>query len=481
MKSALLNRYYFEIGIDEFSLPPGMDNAVHSIEVIENAALLTPQVRIVINDSNNVLRGEMNLSEDNKIGVVMAVNEVDNAKVNYFRMFNERGGVVTEGHSFTIHGLLDAPKFTKGIETKAYEGTSGSVLQQVLSQCGIRVETLGTDDDQVWINPGLTRNRFVQQVIDHSYVSVSAFPRLGLEADKRGRVIDVMRQLNNPTSILTYGDTEKLGGDYSISTIAQSDDGGLLGSWTGYGYDLYDPRLDGKLMKSDGVRLQTDGGYAPLNVQTYNDIKAARKDYAPQDCGNVHARYWQAYHANMRKAALFTQGLRVVVNATTDIRLFDCVEVRFAEMHMRNIQRDDPMNKTRGGNYVVTAKKRMIKGAQYAEMFLLKRVAVNNQGKTELLSQDGRGSPTPTEVDQGEGGKSKWTYVTENRLADPKDHCFDIVDEEVMPTPNDSTDWDDVVDWTDENPLEHGPYERAHTGKHGVVLHRARDTDPPQR
>ena len=50
-----------------------------------------------------------------------------------------------------------------------------------------------------------------------------------------------------------------------------------------------------------------------------------------------------------------------------------------------------------------------------------------------------------------------------------------------MPTPTDSTDWDNPQCWTDSYSKNNGPYEVAKTGKVGVVKKRATDTDPEPR
>lgn len=485
MTAALSDNYYSTFKIDGWGFPAGLPNLQASIEIIENSSFAVPCVALTLVDPKNLLEKELNLSDDNLIEVAMARDSKDNPKPEFFRFFSKRSGVAAEGYSHTIYGIYDAVPFTKGIEIKSWKDTSSNVLRSLLGSIGFRIGSQwdDTSDSQVWINPGINRSAFAQSLVRHSFKDENGLMRLAITSEGEARFIDVLAALTKKEKYtIVYGDSKALKGDYSTMQLKFGTSGGILGSWTGYGYDLFESRLDGKVMKSDGVALQLDGPFTPFNSDTYDSIKAVRKDYAPHDCGNVHDAYWQAFHANTRKSAMFTQTVRLIIDQTTEMNVLDVVNLRLAQMDMNIDGRRDPIDESRGGKYIITAKKKLIRGTKYSEAFLLHRLAVNLPGKATLLATDGnRGSPSPTPQPQDKAGKSEWTYEKEKRYADKKDGCRDIVDEECMPTGTDSTDWDTPQDWTDAGGKRAGgAYELALTGKVGEVKKRKRDTDPPK-
>lgn len=483
--TSLIGQVAAEVLIDGHALPEQMTSAIRSIKIVENSKYLFPMVEIEIADIYNILKDELALTEENKISITLANTQGDDKETSHFRAGKIKSSPADTGFIYRIPGILDAPQYTKGIKMKSYKGSSSTVLKKVLREAGLKISKKfkDTSDDQVWINPGLTVSTFVQQTVNHAFLSQTALLRFGVTSRGYARFVDMFELLNQKAEhILVYGDKIKHKGDYMIKDLQQQSVGGFFGGWVGYGYNVFEPRLDGKVMKSDGVALDLKGNYTPLNRDSYDKIDAVRQDYVPAQSGNTHDNYWAAYHGNLRKAAMFTQGAKILIEEFTDIELFDVVDIKMPPMQFRGMKdRQDNAEVASGGTYVVVAKQRVIKGTKYAEFFSLLRLAINVSGKSKLLSDAGRGSPTPTPIKQEDDGKPTWTYETEARYADPKDGCFDIVDEECMPTGTDSTDWDTPQHWTDGFAEKNGPYEVALTEKVGEVKKREKDTDPPSK
>lgn len=487
MTASIQDKFTVSVSVDGTPIPRSMPNAVATVEVIENSAMGPPQARVHLIDPKNVLENELNLSEDNKVVVMMARNIDDGAQPLHFRLFRKKSGVSAEGYGHQLYCLVDAPGLVRGIENKSWKKPSSDVIKDVLTQSGLTIDQEAwesTNDKQVWINPGITKIAFVNQLIAHSFKSETGLMQLGIQAERTCRFRDVFSVLQQgDAKVVVYGSPRYVReADYVTKQVKFGTAGGFLASYVGYGYDVWDSRPDGKLMKSDAVSLQMSGGFAPMNQEAYEAVSAVRKDYTPNSAGNEHDKYWQAYHANIRKRALFTQSAVIIIERTTTIQILDPVELRLTPMDMNIEGRKDAIDQSRGGRYYVLAKKRIIRGTKYAELFLLQRMSVNMQGSATLVSGDtGRGSPTPTPQDQEKAGQSEWTYEKESRYSDPKDGVHDIIDEEVMPTPTDSTDWDNPQCWTDGYGAKNGPYEVAKTGKVGVVKKRETDTDPEPR
>lgn len=487
MSTAIQDNFVVDVSIDGTPIPKALPNAIGTVEVIENSELGPPQALVHLLDPKNVLINELNLTDDNKVSITIARNASDGARPLNFRLFRKKSGVTAEGYGHQLYCLLDAPGLTKGIDRKSWKLPSSDVLRNVLTQAGLQIDGNGwesTGDQQVWINPGISRMAFVNQLIAHSYKADTALMRLGIRAEGFCRFKDVFAAVSSgPAKVIAYGSPKYIrNADYVTKQIKMGTTGGFLSSYVGYGYDVWDSRVDGKVMKSDAISLQMSGAFAPMNQEAYDAVSAVRQDYVPNSGGNEHDKYWQAYHANLRKKALFTQTVAVIIERTTQINVLDAVELRLSPMDMGVEGRKDAIDQSAGGRYYVTAKKRIVRGTKYAELLLLLRMSVNLQGSTRLVVADtGRGSPTPTPQDQGKAGKSEWTYEKESRYSDPKDGVADIIDEEVMPTPTDSTEWDNPQCWTDGYGAKNGPYEVALTGKVGVVKKRPTDTDPEPR
>lgn len=481
--SALHENFNASFTIDGWSLPTGQPNVIVSMEVIENVAFAVPMLKLDIMDNINVLQDELRTSSDNLIEVVLSRSTDDRTNPIKFRLFTPRQSPAAEGYHHVLYAMYDCVPYTRGTQVKSWKDTSSNVLKSVLGDCGLTVpnDFSSTDDKQVWVNPGLTRQIYARQLVSSGFKSAEAIMRLGVTCDGEARYVDVAEKLKSPTRTIAYGDDVAFKADYTSHQLRMGSSGGFLDSWVGHGYNMFDPRLDGKMMKSDGIALSVDG-LAPLNMDTYGSVGAVRQDYLPFECGNTHKKYWQANHSNLRKSALLNQNVKLIIEGFTDIQLLDCVKLIYSSMDF-NMDRADSIEQAHGGNYIVSAKKRVVRGNKYAEIFLLHKVGVATEGKATLVSDDSsKGKPEPSEYTQGDVGKSEWSYEKENRYSDPKDGCFDIIEEEVMPTSERSTkDWDDPEHWTDQNGKGDSPFELAKTEKRGEVKSRKRDTDPPKR
>ena len=469
--------FYISIWIDNEPLPAPWPAAVTDLKIMESQGIL-PMLKFTINDDQNRLVSEFHLGDHNQFSFMLGTSVDRHSERLYFRTFNIKRQQLNEGFQYSITGHLDAPKLTKGAESWSKEGTSSEILKSLCSELGLQPDDekwLETADKQVWINPGISWTRWIQQVQRHSYKDTLALPQLFIQADKLCRFVDMMGALNEKPPFertLGLGHYKALKTRFLVMDLGDKNVGGFYGAWIGYGYDLHDMRLDGKQYHSTAVAIDVDG-YLPLETSAYSSIQTARREYVPNQCGNTHENWWAAYHANLRKSSLFTQEVLALVYDYTDLKLGDSVELKVMGMELQTVDPvDDPAPAARNGVYVLVGKTRRIMNNKYAEGLVLRRLQFREQGKQTMV-EDGRGSPSPEPVDRENLGVSQWTYETEARYQDPKDGCRDIVDEEPLPTTVDSTDWDTPSNFTD------SPYEWAITGKVSQVLSRAKDTRPP--
>lgn len=479
---------YIEVAFDGYTFPPGTVNVFESVELIENVVSLVPMVRIKINDEDNWLQNEMALTDQNRITVTIKRDGSDSVDTRVFSLFKLDSQPYAHGFSTVILGTLDAAKWIQDTEVKGYKDkTATDVLKEVIgaAQLSPDSEFDDTSDKMTWLNPGLTRASFAQQVVNHCFKQDDALIRMAVLGNGTVRLVDVFGLLmKGPKYKLVYGNEQDAEGDFFVRSVRFKNTHGFVNSWASYGYQVFEPTLDGKLMYSDGIKVALDGQYAPFNRETYESVELSRYDYAPNECGNTYPEYWHNGHNNFRKSLLFTQRADVMIYEVTGIQLLDVVELTVADM-----QPGDEVGRVRGGKYIVAGKKCIVKGGHYAEALMLMRLAHNEAGFSKLLRGDGKGQAgrqeEPQEGPTKDGGESDWTYVNENRenLSDKDgnliDGCENIVDEEVMPTPTDSTTFDEVEDFTDDNKERHGPYRVALTEKRGEVKEREKDTDGP--
>ena len=167
----------------------------------------------------------------------------------------------------------------------------------------------------------------------------------------------------------------------NIREFSPSSSSGFMNSWVNYGYTSIEDTLVGETIAHSGISLKTDAGLPVINADVSSSMQSTRKDYVPQDCGNCHPKYWSSYNNNIRMLGLFSQKVVFLVDTQTDLRPLDCIQ-----LNLYNGATGKSLSYS--GKYIIGAKKRVIKGTKYAELFEVYRPTVPKQGTTNLVSDE---------------------------------------------------------------------------------------------
>jgi hypothetical protein len=382
---SLDGQIFAEIKIDDLDLPSGLPNFLEEMSIIENVAGV-PVLTMTVNDSEGIISENIPLTDSNKISVVLAtdLNELEENKYMDFRLFNWKGIQHQKGFRYSLNAIYDNHKFITEVLSKSYTGSSDYVLQQLAEHCGL--DFVGSDsciDSQTWLNFSDTLSTFARKVCQHSFIQNGC---MSTTITAQGDLIykDIIKAINGEEdsvfdSSMSDEDT------FLIQEFSPSSSAGFMNAWLNYGYISVEDFLTGENQVYDAVTLtSTSGGSAVINQDITDSIKAVRRDYIIQDCGNTHSKYWKTYHNNLRILGLFSQRVVFLVDKMTNLSPLDVVK-----LNIINPNTGKPT--TYSGKYIIGAKKTMIKGTKYAEIFEVYRNTVPNAGNSRLSSAEPSG------------------------------------------------------------------------------------------
>jgi hypothetical protein len=377
---SLENQLYVDLKIDDKDIPTGLPNFLSELSVIENVAGV-PVLSMVINDGEGVISESLPFTEGNKISIIAATSmkELSENRSLDFRLFNWKAVQYQNGFRYKISAIFDNNNYVNEVISKAYTGSSNYVLSEIAKVC--KLDFVGQDsclDSQTWLNFSDTLATFSRKVVQHSFVQNGC---MAMAISSVGDLIykDIIKAINGEpdcsfdSSVPDYENNIFLLQEYSPSSSA-----GFMNSWLNYGYTAVEDFLSGESAVYDAVTLtSTSGGSAVVNQEMSSSIKATRKDYIIQDCGNTHSRYFKTYHNNLRILALFSQKMIFLVDQITNLIPLDVV-------HLNILNGNSGRPTIFSGKYIIGAKKTLIKGTKYAEIFEVYRNTVPNQGTTNL-------------------------------------------------------------------------------------------------
>jgi hypothetical protein len=380
---SLDSQLYADIKIDGKNIPANIPNFVSELTIIENVAGI-PVMSAVLNDEHAILCDEFPLTDSNRFTISVGTSMQD-LKENCsfdFRLFNWAANQFQNGFKYKINAMYDNPKYTTAITAKAYKGNSTYVLSQIANHCGL--DFIGTQnclDNQTWLNLNDNLAIFAKKVVQHSYYQNGCMC-LALSANGNLIYKDIIGALNGEAvaEFNSHDDSPTSGFEtvYLLREYAPSSSAGFMNAWLNYGYTIIEDFLNGSTESYSSTTLTSScGGSAVINKDVCSSIKTSRKEYTIQDAGNTHPYYWKAYHHNLRILSLFSQRFVFLVDRVTNVEPLDVISLRIL-----NVTTGNPT--AFSGKYIVGAKKTIIKGTKYAEIFEVYRNTYPKQGSLNL-------------------------------------------------------------------------------------------------
>lgn len=378
---SLDNQLFMEIKIDDKDIPTSLVNFLKQAYVIENVGFQAPALVLELNDSIGVFSNTIPITDGNKITITLG-DSPSSLKENYsmdFRVFSWSAKQYQEGLTYTIHCIFDNYAYIKNVKQMALKGPSQDVIKTIAEDCNI--DFICTDqcsDTQTWLNFSDTLAMFASNIAKHS-LSPKGCMVLALTAVNDLLYVDIVKALaSDAEAVFTSGELTNEA-SFLIREFSISSDAGFYNSWLNYGYIGVEDLLTGVSKEYRGLEYTTFDGLLPINSDVSESIQSVRKDYYPQDCGNTHSKYWLAKNNNIRILGLFSQKIVILVDKATNISLLAVVEVK-----LFNTATHEPLKYS--GKYIVGAKKTLIKGTKYAEIFELYRPTVPLKGTASLAS-----------------------------------------------------------------------------------------------
>lgn len=361
-----------------------------SLKIVSTIDSYIPTMELDLPDTVNFFTERITLADGLPIKIQLGTSEDDvqvyKFRVHKFQEYKENGASF-----YRIIGYYDVPQFFLATGNKPFRGTSNSVMQQLAQQNGLEFEGDGSSDNQVWLPRNDRFCVFAQKTMVHAWASDSSLFKLAVTPTGKMRYRDVFK-FDPGAKMPTFVNTDEKPGKGMFqmkdnSSVSRSGNNNIQGG--GYGHRLVTQRLESEFQKTkEKVKFRRLMPKLEVSKEVRGILKATpgspgvlHTEFAPIDCGNVHAKYWEAEYQNKRLARLFSLGARLLVEVPTGVEVLE--PVRYMPQYMPGVSEADVKEQAQGV-YVVTAKAITVQMANYFESFELYTTgSASDPGRTE--------------------------------------------------------------------------------------------------
>lgn len=287
-----------------------------------------------------------------------------------YSLFKAAQGFNAEFGTFTLSAYLAAGhQYLMERVSKSYAGNASDVVSAVMSEAGMQATVISTTDSQTWRAENLTRAEFLhRQVLPSCYPGADACAMAGV-SDLTGRftMVDLMQAVTQPPRY-KIANVPIDGMDYFAVQSKYYNNSGFMNKLGGYGYET---RARNMVTATTDTydQVQVRKSQSALNVAT-DLLTTAHVAIPTLFIGNDHVNVHRATHQNARIAGTFTNFLDLLVRQTTQVDLFDVVEV--------TIRTPAGADSVASGRYVCIGRARAFNHREYAEKLCLVSNSVNN-------------------------------------------------------------------------------------------------------
>lgn len=392
------DRIFVSLKIDGQELPYA--NLLH-VTLTEGNGALVPAFQIDLADPTSLLSNSDVLTEGNTVDILISRSHTDTQAVHRkYRVFSPKRENNALNPTLSVVGILNTPLYITASKIEAFKGNSDVALRELAQKCGLRYsgpadfngKTLA--DQQTWLNVCKNRASFAQDVARHGWADDHSGMGLTLTSLGELRYRNLTDVINTPASKIKFvfyhsampssDDVERKG--YVVRQVHDRSVAGVMSNWVNYGNTRVQNSLTGESVVMDKLAVKLPGPYLPINADVSGTVGRARVDYAPIDCGNVHAKYQTAFYQNMRIRALFSERLSLLVNDVTEVELYEPVIYRQADADISAPIKNSDI-------YMVVGKTVAMRGGiHYAERIELARMSLTMKGNADLQKPGSFGS-----------------------------------------------------------------------------------------
>lgn len=364
-----------------------------SITATEGNGALVPAIKISLTDPTSAFSSSNAITEGNEIEITFAKSFSDNqVRPRKYRIFGPDRGNQPYNTSVDIVGVLNVPKYISKSSIESYNGTSEDVLAQLAGKSGMTfsgpssIDGRKPNDKQKWLNVCRSRATFAMDVVKHSWIDAHSGMSAALTSYGELRYRDLLALINTPIDKIQFvfthnalaSSTDSKKRSYIVKEARDRSTAGLMSSWQNYGSTRAQNMLSGIPDAHKELEVKMPGNYLPINKSVSDEIDRSRIEYAPLDCGNVHAKYEVAQYQNVKLNALFSEKMSLLVDQVTEVQLYDVVVYRQEDADLRQ-----PIKNT--DVYIVMGKTLVVSGGvHYAERIELARMSLTMKGTAEL-------------------------------------------------------------------------------------------------
>lgn len=363
------DQYFMDMQIAGKQIPVN-HTTVQTMSVIQNALIHVPTLEVTFLDVDGRL-AKTPVSDGEQVEIMFGHSlRMDNVEPINFRMFGPPSLRPVEGGSLvSFKAMLDAPKYLRGMVDKSYKGTASDVIKQVAGEVGLTADVHSTQDKQVWLPQRKPFSSWIAHVVDHAYAGAQSAMVHGVTETKKLLFKDLSKLANEPgKKKLVYGNYKP--GQIMVLDYEVVPKAGVMNNWIGYGSRTVQQGLDGVIKDLDKVDVTRLSSSLEMSSAVKNLVGAVRSEFSPLNAGNVHEKFFDAFHQNRRIKSTFSLDIHVLTPQFTDLHLYDTCDLELMDPSSRT------PNSNYSGTYIVTGKVRYIQGTRYWE-----KLTLTSQGK----------------------------------------------------------------------------------------------------
>lgn len=405
------NKVYMSFSINDTPVSPSW-NLFSKLLILNGFGLAAPQLQLTLNDMHGYLTGDLAVNDGTKITVTVGKKE-DLARDIDFIVFGIKHHNEGNSNLVILNCIIDAPKYLMEAGKDVKKGSSMDALKDIAQKSGLtHVTDLSTSDTMTWLNCGEPRHVYAQRITDHAWNGNQTCVVTTTNIYKEMMTKDLFECLDkDPQVTFCYSfddeSTDVEGSPITVMEVCPVTISGAMNSWTNYGHSYSQHSMSGKDLNYEKANPLVLGDGLPLNKDLKSELEGSQLGWGSFfDVGcdgdvsayNLHKYYYEADYLNTRHRALFTEGIRVSIDAFTELKLFDTVKY----VQTDNLDDMDQVNPRYEGKYVIGGQAIIVEGHHYVEVLDLYRSFVEESGKTNIVGS----SSTPSSSSASTGANT---------------------------------------------------------------------------
>jgi len=366
-------RYYIDIKSNGRSLPIG-PNMFDYILVIQNVLQMVPTLTIALRDMSYAFQKEFPFVEGTPISIKIGSQKEDEPPTEMrFRVISTPR-ISGSGGQQRIKAILDADVLFNTAKG-AFTGTASGVISQLAKQAGLQIENDSSNDSMTWLPMGKRLGHFLQTIASHAWADDKSFFVMGLTDKHKLRFRNVnLLQKETPKTLLHFSENPPTAYqsefvsrilDFSSSSVT-----GYNNLAFNYNPRTIQERANGVVDEFKDFSLDKLSGFLEMSKRVKQIVDTARVMLTPVDIENTHENFQKARYQNNRGLATFGVKIETLLERSTNLDLLDMAQLYIPRTMG---EANDMLN----GNYIVTAKTRLIQNNTYCEKLVL---ASQNRG-----------------------------------------------------------------------------------------------------